>query len=110
MTARPARVGALALLIVRAGDHCSFKMSKQMLPWPLMLGWYTCRVRRDVRQGDAARVGLGNQGVLSVEGKNKLPGGAGRSVSPRRHTRLTASVVGSALTFVWKFTFGGLKG
>ena len=28
--------------MVSAGLHCSFKMSRQMLPWLLMLGWYTC--------------------------------------------------------------------
>jgi hypothetical protein len=27
--------------IVNAGDHCSFKMSKQMLPWEFTFGWYT---------------------------------------------------------------------
>ena len=30
------------LEMVSAGLHCSFKMSRQMLPWLLMLGWYTC--------------------------------------------------------------------
>ena len=29
--------------MVSAGLHCSFRMSRQMLPWLLMLGWYTCR-------------------------------------------------------------------
>ena len=29
------------LLIVNAGDHCSFKMSKQMLPCEFTFGWYT---------------------------------------------------------------------
>ena len=27
--------------IVNAGDHCSFKMSKQMLPCEFTFGWYT---------------------------------------------------------------------
>jgi hypothetical protein len=27
--------------IVRAGDHWSLRMSRQMLPWLLTLGWYT---------------------------------------------------------------------
>lgn len=30
------------LEMVSAGLHCSFRMSRQMLPWLLMLGWYTC--------------------------------------------------------------------
>ena len=30
------------LEMVSAGDHCSLRMSRQMLPWLLMLGWYTC--------------------------------------------------------------------
>lgn len=34
--------------IVRAGLHCSFRMSRQMLPWLLMLGWYTCAQRNRV--------------------------------------------------------------
>lgn len=29
----------LPLDMVRAGDHCDLKMSKQMLPLLLMLGW-----------------------------------------------------------------------
>lgn len=28
---------------VSAGLHWSFRMSRQMAPWELMLGWYTCR-------------------------------------------------------------------
>lgn len=37
-SARPLR----AFEMVSAGLHCSFRMSRQMLPWLLMLGWYTC--------------------------------------------------------------------
>ena len=33
----------LALLTVSAGLHCSFKISKQMLPLLFTFGWYTCR-------------------------------------------------------------------
>jgi len=33
------------LLSVSAGDQLSFKMSKQMLPFPLMLGWYTLEIK-----------------------------------------------------------------
>ena len=29
------------LLIVKAGLHCSLRMSRQMLPWEFTLGWYT---------------------------------------------------------------------
>ena len=29
------------LLIVNAGDHCSFKISKQIDPWLLTFGLYT---------------------------------------------------------------------
>lgn len=29
------------LLIVNAGDHCSFKISKQIDPWLFTFGWYT---------------------------------------------------------------------
>lgn len=27
--------------MVSAGLHCSLRMSRQMEPWELMLGWYT---------------------------------------------------------------------
>jgi hypothetical protein len=30
------------LLTVSAGDHWSLRMSRQMAPLLLMLGWYTC--------------------------------------------------------------------
>jgi hypothetical protein len=33
--------GGRTLEMVRAGLHWSFKMSRQMLPWLLTLGWYT---------------------------------------------------------------------
>ena len=29
------------LEMVSAGDHCSLRMSRQMEPWLLTLGWYT---------------------------------------------------------------------
>lgn len=36
------RLPLRAFEMVSAGLHCSFRMSRQMLPWLLMLGWYTC--------------------------------------------------------------------
>jgi hypothetical protein len=29
------------LEMVKAGDHCSFRMSRQMLPCEFTFGWYT---------------------------------------------------------------------
>lgn len=36
--------------MVSAGLHCSFRMSRQMLPLLLMLGWYTLVVKFTCRQ------------------------------------------------------------
>jgi len=33
--------GKWEILTVNAGLHCSFKISRQMLPWEFTLGWYT---------------------------------------------------------------------
>ncbi len=39
------RFDANTLEMVKAGDHCSFRMSKQMLPLLLMFGWYTLVIK-----------------------------------------------------------------
>ena len=109
LPARPARVAARALLIVSAGDHCSFKMSRQMLPCPLMLGWYTWKNRPDARQGAGARVGGHTQWAPASESL-EAPGCARRGGLPPRGARGLRLSTLRRLTLVWKFTLGGLKG
>lgn len=44
--------------IVKAGLHCSFKISRQMLPLLLMLGWNTFVLKASCNNRSALLVGI----------------------------------------------------
>jgi len=46
------------LLMVRAGLHCSFKMSRQMLPWEFTFGWYTLVWKLTCRRASQSNMGV----------------------------------------------------
>ena len=46
------------LLMVRAGLHCSFRMSRQMLPWEFTFGWYTLVWKLTCRRASQSNMGV----------------------------------------------------